>query len=86
MSRGQLSWGSIILGGNCSSAIIWGQFSKVGILQGAFVREVIVREAIVQGAFIVGGNCPGEIIWRQFSLVGILRGGEGAGEGELSGR
>ena len=27
MSSGHLSWGSIILGGNCPGAIIWGQFS-----------------------------------------------------------
>ena len=34
MSRDHLSRGSIILGGNCPSAIILGQFSSVGIVRG----------------------------------------------------
>ena len=52
-----------MLGGNCPGAIIWGKFSKVGIVQGVTVREVIVWGAIAAGGNCLGGelsegNCP----------------------------
>ena len=43
MSWGDLSLRSIILGGSCPGAIIWGQFS--------YVR-------IGRGAIVLGENCP----------------------------
>ena len=48
MSRGHLSRGSIILGGNCPGTIIWGQFFLRGVVPGVIVR----------GAINLGGNCP----------------------------
>ena len=38
MSRGHLSWWSMILGRNCPGAVIWGQFFLVGILRRAIVQ------------------------------------------------
>ena len=47
-----------MLGGNCPGAIIWGKFSKVGIVRGATFRGVIVW-----GAIALGGNC----LWGELS-------------------
>ena len=52
MSRAHLSWGSIILAGNCANAIIWGEFCYVGI----------VRRAIVRSTIVLVGNWPASVI------------------------
>ena len=64
MSRGYLSRGSVIIGGSCPGAIIWGQFSYVLIVLGAIVWEEIALGGnypgrIAWGAIVLGGNCPG---------------------------
>ena len=59
MSKGQLSWGPIILGGNCPGCNYLGEILLDGNCMGAIGRGLIIWGDIVRGSFVLGGNYPG---------------------------
>ena len=75
MSRGHLSWESIVPEGYYSGKIIWGQFSWAGIVRGQLPR------GYCPGG---GGNCPSWELSRG-KCLGVICPRCQLSEGQLSG-